>query len=155
MMRCEISLMRARTGRLIRRLGPSLTSDGGPSDAYSLDWSPDGRQLLYSPMACCDLFADVHLYVERVDGTGRRQLTFARGQDVSGVWSPDGRRIAFVRIRAREGVGMLFSIWTIPVRGGRATRIWSLPVLDDPELEFGPYNTPRISWQPLPRRGSR
>jgi serine/threonine-protein kinase len=38
------------------------------------------------------------------------QLTFDPGQDVSPVWTPDGRRIAFASDRAKPGVRNLYSV---------------------------------------------
>jgi TolB protein len=46
------------------------------------------------------------IYVMNVDGSGQRRLTrntARRGSDSSAAWSPDGRRIAFVRGRRHSG----------------------------------------------------
>jgi Tol biopolymer transport system component len=77
-----VSVVDAQTGaaRLLTPLGR-----GGAS----LDWSPDGRTLLFD-----DRFK---LYTVRSDGTGTRSL----GRGYFGRWSPDGRRIAFFR---RDGL---------------------------------------------------
>lgn len=57
------------------------------------DWSPDGTTLLFSagqPGA-------LHLWSVRADGTHLVQYTEAPVSDLEGVWSPDGKQIAFVR----------------------------------------------------------
>lgn len=146
----EISLMNASTGARIRRLGPSLTRGAVyPSSmltGYSFDWSPDGRLLLYSPLVdCCA--SQSRLYIERADGGGRRELTAHRGFDEQAVFSPDGRSIAFVRDYSVPGYSEHYSIWTMPVRGGRPTRVWSLPLAHVDATLF-----PRIAWQPLGNR---
>lgn len=148
----EIWLMRASTGEAIRRIGPSLTSDTlccAFEHTESLDWSPDGRRLLYSPYTCCydsniDLFE-----VETGDSGITRQLTFTRRQESHAVWSPNGRRIAFTRAAySYGGEEIRYSIWTMPASGGRPTRVWasrSFPA------ELGPQERPYLSWQPRKR----
>ena len=39
------------------------------------------------------------IYVMNADGSGRRRLTRSPQNDGDPVWSPDGRRLAFVRVR--------------------------------------------------------
>jgi len=91
----------------------TLTRRIGDGAANSLAWSPDGRKLLVllehgsAPLcAICD-----RVYVLNADGSGLRDLTRKLGGSQPGpgpasdpVWSPDGRRIAFVRLNTRHGV---------------------------------------------------
>ncbi len=42
---------------------------------------------------------NIQIYVINADGSGRRRLTSPTGQSAIPVWSPDGRRIVFVRRR--------------------------------------------------------
>src|SRR5690348_11163358 len=53
-------------------------------------WSPDGKQIAYSKVA-----QDADVFVISPDGSGERELTFSRGNDIDPTWSTDGTRIAF------------------------------------------------------------
>ena len=86
-----IALMDAKTGKRIRHLA---------AKAGWLDWSPDGRWLLYSRNTRAEPgFPD--LFAIRADGRGAaRRLTRSRSQfEPRAIWSPDGNKIAFVRSR--------------------------------------------------------
>ena len=58
--------------------------------AIGSSFSPDGRLIAYSQSG-----NDADIFVVRPDGSGQREITFSRGQDVDPTWSSDGRRIAF------------------------------------------------------------
>ena len=77
---------------------------GGASFAGLPVWSPDWRNVafvqergVYRKGPVYGRYSDI--YVMNADGSGRRRLTRSLQNDGDPVWSPDGRRLAFVRIR--------------------------------------------------------
>lgn len=79
--------------------------EGGlDGDARQADWSPNGKRLAYSYVEDTTPGSESALYkafiaTVRTDGTGRRQLTKARFDNMSPDWSPDGSKIAYVSNR--------------------------------------------------------
>jgi Tol biopolymer transport system component len=82
------------------------TSDGGGvirlTDARGMrdlpiDYSPDGRQVVFSRFEGDNCDGKAALYVINTDGTGLRRITPWGFCDDDGSWSPDGGTIAFVR----------------------------------------------------------
>ena len=63
---------------------PHVTS--GPS---AVAWSPDGQSLVYSMQGS--------LWKQRLDSNVPEQLTSGPGYDFQPDWSPDGKRVVFVR----------------------------------------------------------
>jgi Tol biopolymer transport system component len=138
-------LMSARTGRPLRRVWRYA--------AGSLDWAPDGKRLVATPYGAPGVF------ILRADGRGARRFTprgepnrSRLGEAVDAVWSPDGRRMAFVRDHpVREEPGGEFDdvweIWTVGVHGARPRRIWHRRLGFDSDSE----TPPPLSWQPRQR----
>lgn len=87
---------------------------GIPHDS-PLDYSPDGRQLLFFRATHPDPdYTDGSLWVVDVDGTGARQITStATPPNVWARWSPDGTRILF----AAERLADAGPLWTIAPDG--------------------------------------
>lgn len=101
-------------------------------------WSPDGARLIY----CAETAGgDWTLHVVET-GSGKT----ASFEDVDGLlpeWSPAGNRIAFQRMRRRDGA--LGSIWTLDFEDGAARNVTALFAPDD----FAAINP---SWSPDGRR---
>jgi TolB protein len=97
------------SGRRVVRSEPRARITFGPA------WSPDGHTLLYASMISDN---DRELYTVDPAGSQRRQLTKNRVDDVQPAWSPDHKRIAFVR-KGRDGE----SVWVMGSRGGNQHRL--------------------------------
>jgi Tol biopolymer transport system component len=108
-------VMRADGSRLRR-----ITS----GNYYEVDpaWSPDGGWIVLSSTRCCATAhssGDYALYTVRPDGSGLRLLRRdSRASDLDPVWSPDGRRIAFVQNPTSSNGG--WSVWVMNTNGTNA-----------------------------------
>jgi Tol biopolymer transport system component len=82
-----------------------LTNAGGAADV-PIDYSPDGRQIVFGRVDPTDHHCTTTsaLFVVNIDGTGLRQITPPGFCDDDGSWSPDGTRIAF------EHRGSIFTV---------------------------------------------
>lgn len=79
-------------------------------------WSPDGQWIAFSPGRGYDR----GIFIVRRDGTGERRLTERGGWP---AWWPDGSRVSYLMLTADGSQ----QIWTIPLAGGVATPLESLP----------------------------
>ena len=96
---------------VVKSDGSELTQiRNGSGYEESLVWSPDGATLAYS---------DGAVFVVRPDGTGWRQIA-SEGNALA--WSPDARRIAFVRDGGRKGEGNVLDhdVWVMDANGANA-----------------------------------
>nr|WP_305119165.1 winged helix-turn-helix domain-containing protein [Tahibacter harae] len=85
-------------------------------DASEVEWSPDGKQLVFHPAAPGD-----PLFVANIDGTARRQIHVAPyGVHCHfPIWSPDGHFIYFVQGHPPDKL----DLWRIAAGGGAPERI--------------------------------
>ena len=73
--------------------------------------SPDGKQIIFT-RTWVDKLKDQYrsnLWIVETDGSRVRELTSGARNDSSPVWSPDGKRIAF--LSDRDGTNQLHVMW--------------------------------------------
>jgi dipeptidyl aminopeptidase/acylaminoacyl peptidase len=69
----------------------------GDTDEHSIDWSPDGKEILYltNPEPNQDEFFNYDVYALRVGDGGIRRITATEFIEYDPLWSPDGKKILF------------------------------------------------------------
>ncbi|MBL8989369.1 MAG: PD40 domain-containing protein, partial [Gemmatimonadetes bacterium] len=86
-------------------------------DVFNLEYvaqtaiSPDGQWVVYVRQFF-DVMTDrrySNLWLVRSDGTDHRPLTTGKYNDYDAVWSPDGKRLAY--ISTREGAPQIYVRW--------------------------------------------
>lgn len=95
-----------------RLSSPELSPDGRTAAVVVQEWSIDKNK------------STSNIWLVPVAGGEPRRLTTAQAADVSPVWSPDGRRIAFV---SKRGEDQATALYVIPTDGGEAEKILELP----------------------------
>jgi Tol biopolymer transport system component len=114
-----------------------FTTDGGRKGAPQL--SPDGEKVAYAWAGVDDNSFDI--YVKALGlGTQPLRLTEYPGGDGLPTWSPDGRRLAFVRL-LEEGA----AIYTVPSLGGQERKLFDI---SGPTVLRTDYTVPILSWSP-------
>ncbi|MDW8141458.1 MAG: S9 family peptidase [Candidatus Bipolaricaulota bacterium] len=97
--------------------------------------SPDGKKIVFT-VKTVDSEKNrylSHLWLADVESGEVRPFTFGEVSDASPRWSPDGRRIAFLRTKEKRT-----QIWVIPADGGEAFQLT--------KLDEGSFSS--LAWSP-------
>src|SRR5262249_20724294 len=96
--------------------------------------SPDGNQVAFSWDG--ERGDNTDIYVRLVDGGNAVRLTTNPAPDYSPAWSPDSRRLAFIRSNA---------IYVVPALGGEERKLVSMGQIP---TSAGAGASNRIAWSP-------
>ena len=69
----------------------------GNTDEHSIDWSPDGKEILYltNPEPNQDEFFNYDVFAVKVADNSVRRITATEFNEYDPLWSPDGKRILY------------------------------------------------------------
>ena len=69
----------------------------GDTDEHSIDWSPDGKEILYlmNPEPNQDEFFNYDVFALKLADKSVRRITATEFNEYDPLWSPDGKRILF------------------------------------------------------------
>jgi dipeptidyl aminopeptidase/acylaminoacyl peptidase len=69
----------------------------GDTDEHSIDWSPDGKEILYltNPEPNQDEFFNYDVFALKVADGSVRRITATEFNEYDPIWSPDGKKILF------------------------------------------------------------
>jgi Tol biopolymer transport system component len=111
----RLDVFDTRTQKLVRVAGSRQFDE-----IDALSWSPDGRFIAFSAYRGNERG---NLYVVDVETRRASLLLGNRAGQRDPAWSPDGKRIAFVR--PARGNARQTSIWTVDLESGRTTQLTS------------------------------
>lgn len=82
-----------------------------------VDWSPDGRTIAFSDGEKYDGVTFMDLWVADADGKNPRRVTDDPAGEYMATWSPDGGRLAYLRVEGTYASTGNASLWTVRVDG--------------------------------------
>lgn len=136
---------------------PLTRLTGSDAGAYEPVWSPDGKKLAFASARALDgsdaASAATNLWVINADGTGATALTHLTTSGVfvwDALWSPDGKKLAFVSSAALNGSDALntngtVNVWVMNADGSGAIPLTRLTI--NPTQLFV-WTTNHVIWSP-------
>src|SRR5215510_1621108 len=116
-----VALAQSKKGQLDKETFMSMESVSNPAI------SPDGKQIVFT-RTWVDKVKDEYvsnLWIVDAEGTRVRELTTGNWRDSAPVWSPDGKRIAF--LSDRDGTNQLHVLWVDTRETAQLTHLEQAP----------------------------
>jgi Tol biopolymer transport system component/DNA-binding winged helix-turn-helix (wHTH) protein len=104
------------------------------------DLSPDGNHVAFSWNGAAE--GDYRIYVQQLGSSVPALLTAGPGDDLSPVWAPDGRTLAFLRVHPGHSTA---SVYLLPFPGGAERKLADLLYV---RPNLGDRYGAEIAWYP-------
>ena len=89
----------------------SKAYSSGWAEAEDLSWSPDSKYIAYSQE---DLNFDSEIFIQSVDNPKNKlNISMHPRSDRAPVWSPDGKKLAFISNRSGNRGGIDYDVWMV------------------------------------------
>ena len=103
------------------------------------DVSPDGKKIVFAAYKEGTRPLEVNIWTIPTEGSDPKQITRGLAQDRYPCWSPDGKRIAFLRTTQKSKDDYVTNIYAVPAEGGEVRQITT---------EADRVNYASIKWAP-------
>jgi Tol biopolymer transport system component len=103
------------------------------------DVSPDGKKIVFAGAKEGVRPLEVNIWTVPAEGGKPKQITKSPSQDRYPCWSPDGKRIAFIRYTEKSKDDYVMNIYVVPAEGGEVRQITT---------EADRVNYASIKWAP-------
>jgi Tol biopolymer transport system component len=103
------------------------------------DVSPDGKKIVFSAYKEGVRPLEVNIWTIPAEGDKPKQITKSPAQDRYPCWSPDGKRIAFIRTTEKSKDEYVMNIYIVPAEGGEVRQLTT---------EADRVNYASIKWAP-------
>jgi Tol biopolymer transport system component len=106
-----------------------IVAPGSNATVANPSWSPNSRRIAFTMLTQRvigqSLVESGSIWTVGADGSGARRLSGNGALDAAPTWSPDGRRIAFMRQPLRGGARARAELWVMRADGTDAHRLTS------------------------------
>jgi Tol biopolymer transport system component len=117
----------------------NLTAKSKAGDG-SASWRADGRRIAFvsNRVTATNPEGDSEIFIMKADGSHQRQITFNALDDQEPAWSPDGRRMVFVRDFAPIQGEIDYDLFTMNADGSDQRNLTSSPGVQDEHPNWSP-----------------